>query len=457
MAAGERDPASSPTTHDRRTGPASARSGRRLVALQVGQFALAGLVALAIVGIATSIASRRVGEREAISDARSTTVIRAQAVVTPALTDALLDGDRAALDAVDDVVRRSVLDESLVRVKLWTADGTIAYSDEASLVGTRWELGSEERSAMSTGRIEAEVSDLGEPENRFERQYDKLLEVYLPVRTPGGEVLLFEAYYRYDLVTSNGARLWRSFAPLALGALILLELVQVPLAWSLARRLRQRGEEREALLLRSLEASDVERRQIASDLHDSVVQDLTGVALELSAAGRRDPDPQGDRVVIDSSAESIRGSIKALRSLLVDIYPPDFDQVSLDSAVSDLLVRAQDQGVAATLDSSALRDPIPDATARLLYRAAQEGVRNALAHGHPSRVSVTLGQGPGVATVEVLDDGRGLDEARLAQRQAAGHVGLVALRGLLLDAGGSLVVEAAPGGGTRLWATVPVR
>jgi signal transduction histidine kinase len=457
MGAGDQEPAARPELGSNPRDAVSARSGRRLVALQVGQFALAGLVALVIVGVATSIASRRVGEREATSDARSTTVIRAQSVVTPALSDALLDGDPAALASVDDVVRRSVLDDSLVRVKLWSADGTIVYSDEEALVGTRWELGAEERSAMATGRIEAEVSDLGEPENRFERQYGKLLEVYLPVRTPGGEVLLFEAYYRYDLVTSNGSRLWRSFAPLALGALVLLELVQVPLAWSLARRLRQRGEEREALLVRSLEASDVERRQIASDLHDSVVQDLTGVALELSAAGRRPADAETDRVVIESSAESIRGSIKALRSLLVDIYPPDFDQVSLDSAVSDLLLRAQDQGVVANLDSSGLRDPIPDATARLLYRAAQEGVRNALAHGHPTRVTVTLGQGPGHATVEVLDDGRGLDEAQLAQRQSDGHVGLVALRGLLLDAGGSLVVDAAPGGGTRLRATVPAR
>ena len=57
----------------------------------MGQFALAGLIALAIVGLATSIASRRVGEREAIGDARTTTVIRAKGLVEPALTDGLLD------------------------------------------------------------------------------------------------------------------------------------------------------------------------------------------------------------------------------------------------------------------------------------------------------------------------------------------------------------------------------
>jgi signal transduction histidine kinase len=432
-------------------------SGRRLVALQVGQFALAGLVALAIVGVTTSVASRRVGEREAIADARITTVIRAQGVVTPALTDQLLEHDPAAVSRLDEVVRRDVLDDSLVRVKLWTMDGVVAYSDEPALIGTKWALGLAERQAMSTGRIEAEVSDLAKPENRYEVKYGKLLEVYLPVRTPSDQVLLFEAYYRYGLVSSNGRRLWRSFAPIAIGALVMLELVQLPLAWSLARRLRQRMREREALLRRALEASDVERRQIASDLHDSVVQDLAGVAFALSAVGRREHDAEADGRVIAESAESVRGSIRALRSLVVDIYPPNFGEVSLESALTDLLTRAQDQGVDARLSTDRLRDPLPDHVARLIYRVAQEGLRNVLDHAGARTLTVTVGSAGADAFVEVADDGRGFDSTRMAERQASGHMGLTALRGLVSDAGGSLVITAEPGAGTVLRATVPVR
>ena len=91
----------------------------------------------------------------------------------------------------------------------------------------------------------------------------KLLEVYLPVHAPNGTPLLFEAYFTADSVSASGSRLWRSFAPIALGALVMLELVQVPLAWSLARRLRERLEEREQLLQHVLDASEVERRQIS--------------------------------------------------------------------------------------------------------------------------------------------------------------------------------------------------
>jgi two-component system NarL family sensor kinase len=308
-----------------------------------------------------------------------------------------------------------------------------------------------------TGRIEARVSDLTEPENRYERQYGKLLEVYLPVRSSSGDVLLFEAYYRYQLVADNGHRLWRSFAPITLGALVLLELVQLPLALSLARRLRQRMREREALLNRALEASDVERRQIASDLHDGVVQDLAGVALALSAATRRPADAAADATAMDAAAESVRASIRSLRSLLVDIYPPDFDDVSLESALTDLVGRAQDADVAVRLDLDDLQDPLPDHVARLVYRVAQEGLRNVLQHAGATTVTVRVANAGHDALAEVVDDGRGIDATSATDRQASGHLGLTALRGIVSDAGGTLTVESTPGSGTRLRATVPVR
>ena len=79
--------------------------------MQFGQFAIAGVATLLIVGIATSIASGRVGEREAIADARTTTLIKAEGVMRPLLTAGLLAGDPRALAGADRIVRRDVLDE----------------------------------------------------------------------------------------------------------------------------------------------------------------------------------------------------------------------------------------------------------------------------------------------------------------------------------------------------------
>ncbi|MDQ1621075.1 MAG: two-component system, NarL family, sensor kinase, partial [Actinomycetota bacterium] len=58
-------------------------SGRWAVARLVAQFTFVGLAALVVVGLATEVASRRVGEREAISDARTTTLVKAQGLVEP--------------------------------------------------------------------------------------------------------------------------------------------------------------------------------------------------------------------------------------------------------------------------------------------------------------------------------------------------------------------------------------
>jgi two-component system NarL family sensor kinase len=436
---------------------AGSASGGRLVAVHVGRFALAGVVALTILGLATSIASRRVGEREAVSDARTTTLVKAQGLVEPAVTDDLLRGTAPAVARVDGIVRNHVLDRSLVRVKIWTEGGTVIYSDEPRLIGSTYQLADDELAAIRSGQIAADVSDLSKPENRYERSQRKLLEVYLPIRTPSGQPVLFEAYYRYALVQQNGHRLWNSFAPIALGSLVMLQLVQVPLAWSLARRLAQRLREREGLLQRALDASEVERRQIASDLHDGVVQDLAGVAYSLAAVARGPGD--GDGAVagaVEKSAETVRASIRALRSLVVDIYPPDFGEEPLRVALADLLERAGDSGVGTDLDVTGLPDRLPDQASRLIYRVAQEGVRNALRHAGATTIQVRAEATGRRASVEVADDGRGIDDAEAAQAAADGHLGLRALRGLVTDAGGTLEVRRrGPDGGTTLRVEVP--
>ena len=437
--------------------PRARSADRRVVAIQVGQFALAGVILLVIVGLATAIASRRVGEREAITDARSSAVIRAQSLVQPAVTDGLLSGSTAAIARLDRVVRRDVIDRSLVRVKVWNRQGKILYSDQRRLIGDSYALAADERRSLDIGVIQADVSDLTKPENRFERSFGKLLEVYLPIRTPSGKRLLFEAYYDYSLVSRNGSRLWRSFAPISLGALLMLELVQIPIAWSLARRLRMRLRERELLLHRALEASDVERRQIASDLHDGAVQNLAGVAYALSATARREgvSGSSSDGKLIEDSAESIRDSIRSLRSLIVDIYPPDFDEVSFDSAMTDLLSRGSDRGLRVDL-AIELDDPLPDSAARLLYRSAQEGLRNTLDHAQASSVRLSVTQRDGAAILDLVDDGRGFDAEEATKSRATDHFGLVALRGLVTDAGGRLDVRSAPGAGTTLHVEVPL-
>jgi len=372
-------------------------------------------------------------------------------------------GEAEAVGRMDDIVHRLLAPVGVVRVKLWTGGGRIVYSDEHRLVGSVFALGPEEQVVLRSGGEVADLSDLSAPENRYEPPGAKLLEVYVQVRGPGGSPMLFEAYLPFRSVAAGGQRIWRQFAPVALGALALLELIQVPLAWSVGRRLRDSQREREELLQRAIDASDAERRRIARDLHDGVVQDLVGVSYTLAAAaegaegaaapangsGRND---QADRLL--QAASATRDSIRQLRTLLIDIYPPDLHTAGLEVALSDLLAAFPARGVRAHLECCSGLE-LPPAMEALLFRTTQEALRNVLTHAEAASVRVSVTHQDNAVTLEVEDDGGGFSPGA-AERPAAGHMGLRVLADLAADAGGALEVESEPGRGTRLRLVVPV-
>lgn len=424
------------------------------VARIVGRFAITGLIALALLSAVTAFASRRAGTDLAIDDAERVTEMSAAGIVAPLLDEGILTQQRDTLERLDGVVRAAVLRGSLVRVKIWSADGTILYSDEPRLIGEQFELGADRLEVFDGGDPASEVSDLSGPENRYETEA-RLLEVYELTETTTGEPLLFEAYFRYSGVTAVGRQLWSEFAPIAIGALVCLQLVQVPLAWSMARRLRSGQQARERLLRHALEASDTERRRIASDLHDGVVQDLTGVSYRLAAQGKA---TQLEPAAAAEAAAAIRASVKSLRSLLVEIYPPNLHEEGLESALGDLLGRLAVRGTATKLVVDVSNDDLEPERAAVLYRVAQEALRNVAAHAGAEQVRVTVSRiGADHAQLLVEDDGIGFSAEKASERFAAGHVGLRALTGLVAEFDGVLDVRSEPGSGTRVRVELPMR
>jgi signal transduction histidine kinase len=416
------------------------------------QFALSGLLATLVIGVIAVTVSRRAGTQEAIRTAKQVTRLAGEGIVEPNLTWAVMAGDQAALRRLDQTVRDHVKRDAIVRVKVWDASGKIIYSDQPGLIGERFPLGEEELDVLRGMAVEAEVSDLSRSENRFDRFDEKLLEVYLPIHGPDGRPLLFEAYQRFASVSASGQRLWLAFAPALIGGLLLLQLVNLPLAHSLVRRLRRGQEEREALLRRALDASQTERRTIAADLHDGVVQDLVAVSYSLSAEARRmnGHDSGAPGRALQEGAAKTRDSVRALRTLLVDIYPPNLHQTGLASALSDLATTYTSRGLETTVGI----DPFQagEAHERLLFRCAQETLRNAAKHSDATRATVTARRTADSLVLEVTDNGRGFDDAALAEQ---GHFGLRLISDLVADAGGSVALRSSPGEGTTVRVVLP--
>jgi signal transduction histidine kinase len=419
------------------------------------RFMATSLVAMLVLALAAVYVQRRLGEEAAVKAARENASLIARGIVQPVLTDQSLAGPGADQTRLDRIVRSRVLSKDIVRVKIWQEDGRVLYSDEPRLMGGEYALDTDDVAVLHGGGIDSEISDLRKPENRFEGGNGRLLEVYLPVTvTPSGKKVLFEIYHRFDERTVSGLRLWRTSVPLLLGAIALVWLLQVPLVWSMARRLRAGHDERERLLRRAIESSTVERRRIASDLHDGVVPQLAGTAYLLGAARQNvgtAPMAETERALGDG-AGGIREAIQQLRSLIIEIHPPNLERIGLAGALEELAAGVASAGLEVDVQVEPDLTVGPDGD-RLLYRGAQEALRNVVAHAHASRATLVVTSDDGGALLVAADDGVGFTDADLARRRGEGHVGLGLLKELVTEVGGALDVASEPGVGTtlRLW------
>ena len=423
----------------------------RWFANPVVQFLVAGLVTFVAVVLATQALSRSAADDQAIADARSLTRVLAESVAQPAVPRGLVRGDAAAIDRLDREVLERLLVEDVLRIKIWAADGTILYSDRTELIGAVYPLDQDEIEILEEGGTDAELSDLSGPENRFERVLGgDLLEVYTRIFSPEGRPLIFEVYYSIEQIEAEREEVLDRFLPISLGALLVLVGVTTPLILLLTRRVARAGKERERLLQAAVHASDAERVSIARDLHDGVVQDLAGSSYSISTLARDlASGSEAERQVADDLEEvsrSLRTSMRSLRSLLVEIYPPDLHVAGLSAALHDLVAPLVAAGVCTDVDVTG-DEGCPEASVALVWRVAQEAVRNVSRHAEASRVSLTVRREDDLLVLEVVDDGRGFDPDA---RNPDGGFGLRGLQSLAGDAGARLDVDSTIGVGTTI-------
>jgi two-component system, NarL family, sensor kinase len=432
-------------------------SGRRVALVQ---FAVCSVAVLLVVGTIGAVALRKAATRESLEDARALTASIARGVIGPEITASVLRGNADAIDRLDAIVRARVLHDPVVRIKVWTRDGRIAYSDANELIGQRFALPPDVERGFMNPRGHAKLSELSRPENGFERGQTRLVEVYMGVTTPSGEKVAVETYRLAGSIDDGTRRIWRAFLPVLLLVVLALAAAQVPLAFFLARRVRQQAQERERLVRRADDRVEAERLRIAAELHDGVVQDLVGVAYELRAVADDLPDDPyaqpggglGD--ILRRSEQSCRNSVRALRALLLELRPSERRAEALEATIDRLAGPMRERGVDVKVDV-ALERPLPADVAELVYRAAQEGLRNVDRHAGARSAGVRVADDGREVTLRVHDDGCGMTAADLEEQRAAGHMGLRLLADGIAARGGSLGIESEPGTGTRLTLCLP--
>lgn len=432
------------------------RLGRSAVSAEVVRFTTSSLVALVVLTLGTVLIAEQLAQRQALDDARARGAGIASRLAAPLVNRDLRRDPKASSENLDLVMGNRMADGSLRHVKLWDASGRILWADESDLVGRRFPLDEDVKSLFGTKRATAEVSDLNKAENVEERDEGQLLEVYAGAFDADGAPLVFEAYLPVNEIDRDARTIMVAFVPLLVGALVLFLAIVIPLAVSLSRRVERAQLERSKMMRHALLASDLERRRIATELHDGVIQELAGLGYVLPAA-RRELRPGGDlhtaRSVVDRASAIIQHGTVMLRALMTDIYPPDLRDEGLREAVQQLVqTSALEGGFAADMAIEPMPDVSPEAGS-LSYRVIREALRNVVKHADARHVVVELGQHAGQVLVRVKDDGRGPGPS--PGDSPDGHLGLRLLRDAIKDFGGELDVQASNGSGTVLVARFP--
>ncbi len=422
-------------------------------------------MALVVVGATASIICVRVVQAQALRQAEAGGEVVGERIVAPKVTQGVYDGNREALTALDDRVQIRKAGSTIQRIKVWSEDGLILYSDDPRLIGQRYPLDPDDLRVLKNGGVDSDISDLSKSENVLDRQFGESLEVYVGTQDEAGHPILVETYFTVDGLHADEAGLIRRIVPVVLAALLVLGLLLVPLAYSLASRVARYERERQAMIRLAVEASSAERRRVAGELHDGVIQDLAGVgyaltALDAQIAGLADSGSSGSappigalRATLRTAQRLVHDDVLALRELTGMQYAADSGAADPAAALQVIVDGLRDEGATVEMVVGEL-PTLPAAQRAALIRVGREALRNAAKHAPGANVTLTLGAEEDTAFVTVADDGPGFDPAS-ALGPVDGHIGLALLADAAEGVGGRLDLRSRPGRGTTVKLSVP--
>ncbi|MEP7017977.1 MAG: ATP-binding protein [Actinomycetota bacterium] len=425
---------------------------RSEITVALTRFLVVGFASLVLVAIPTVLLFENIAKDRALKAATANWRSLSIHLVAPQTTAGVIARDQAALAQIDAVVRPGIRDGSIVRIKIWDMTGRVLYSNEPRLIGRVYPLPEAASLLRSSNPSIAEVSNLQSPENEFEKgqPQQKLVEVYTLARASTGQQLIFEAYFPTLSFNQEEHELLAQIAPVGLAALIILNLAQLPSAMDLARRVQRSRKSRERLLIHAAAAADHERRKLAQELHDDVIQDLAGVGYALSSLDKELNEAM--RPMVAKIGSTVCRDIALLRDMVTQLYPQSLAPQSLSTSLNDLGISLRQAGVNVTVDvDEQLTLDLTSAT--LVYRVARESLHNAEKHAQPRNVDVRLTSDRLRTVLTVVDDGRGFDPSAAP---APGHIGMRLTRDTVAEAGGTFVVDSRMGSGTRVELSLPV-
>ena len=276
--------------------------------------------------------------------------------------------------------------------------------------------------------------------------------------------------YRFRVTAANNSGVWNetgasfnfSIAPAFYQTpwFLLLSVVMVLAAVWTTHRVRVRiveKHEREisALNERLMKAQEQERIRISGELHDGVMQEMLAMTMMLGTAKRKVPGNSEAQATIDKIQDKMIRVGTDLRRLSHDLHPPILQEAGLPKAVQSYCDEfSATSGIAVSCEADERASELSRGAALALFRILQEALGNAAKHAAAKRIAVRLTRSNSSVTLSVSDDGVGFDRSLIDTSRG---LGLITMRERASQLNGTFEYDSAPGRGTTIRVTIPLR
>jgi PAS domain S-box-containing protein len=206
-----------------------------------------------------------------------------------------------------------------------------------------------------------------------------------------------------------------------------------------------------------LSAQEDERKKISRELHDVIVQTLTGINVQLSAL-KKDvgQNPKAFDRNIARTQRLVEKSVNIVHEFARELRPAVLDDLGLIPALHSFVkLFSRRTRIRVHLKVFAGVEQLDTARRTVLFRVAQEALTNVSRHAHASRVEVSIQKLADLICMKIKDDGRSFEVERMMRSRGRKHLGLLGMRERLEMVGGRFEVESAAGKGTTITALVP--
>ena len=259
-----------------------------------------------------------------------------------------------------------------------------------------------------------------------------------------------------DIVIVRHPPWWTPFRLLCVIAVLVVFLLII-LVWNRMLKIlsERRGHElyREQIESARADLKVEERTHLAIELHDSISQTLTGVALQIDAATRTGKtNPSATEKFLETARTMLASCRQELRCCIWDLKSRTFDEQDMTEAVQKTLaphIGSTDLQIRFNVPRTILSESAAHDTLRIIRELAV----NALRHGHASHLRVAGEYRDGLVRFSVRDDGTGFDQSTVLG-PADGHFGLQGIRERIKGRNGTMEIDSSPGRGTKVTVTL---